>query len=364
MKLFRFLVIGLGLAFLAGCGNDSSTSKPAEGSGRLSVYMTDGPVDPTSISHLYITFDKLFLFPVPDSLPSDTTGNFPRPIHLITSPVTFDILQLTNGLAEALGSVDLPVGHYRAVVLDLAPAGAWLVEADGDTQDVFVPTHRLFIPTDIEVVDGQETEVVFDFDVASSLHLIETGSGRYILRPVVRPMPNLPESASIEGGIFVQTDNGLVSAGSYMVANPRHGRPGRDQGNGNRPPRRGDPGNNRPAPADTAAFVPLTVAWPMFVHAAVVGGDSIPEGAAAELEAAADPGRGGPDLGRPHPRGTVVRPAGGYLLWRLRKDATYNMVLHLHPRSGFEVVSGPGTVALDGDKVGQDFVIQLKPPTP
>lgn len=364
MKFLRFMALTAALAVLVGCGDDSSSSKPASGLGRMSVFMTDGPVDPTDISNLFITFDKLFLFPVPDSLPPDTTGNFARPIRVLTAPVTFDILSLTNGLAEALGSVDLPPGHYRALVLDLAPNGAWLVEADGDTQDVFVPSHRLFIVTDINVVEGEETEVVLDFDVEASLHLIETGNGQYILRPVVRPMPNLPESASIEGGVFVQTDAGLVSAGSFLVPNPRRGHPGHDMGEGDRPGR-GRRGPH-PAPPDTAAMVPLTVAWPMLVHASVAG-DTLPEDDDDDddlLQAVRDPIGHLFDMMRPHPRSTVVRPNGTYLLWRLRLDGEYTMHLRVHPRSGFEVVSGPGTILLDGDKVGQDFVVLARVATP
>ena len=355
---------------LGGCGDDSSTTVTPDGYGRVTVKITDAPgVDLTDISNLYVTFDRLVIFPEADSIPPDSTEG-PRAIEVLTSPITFDLLSLTNGLSEALGQADLPAGNYRRLVLDLAPDGAWLIEAGGDTHDVKVPSGRLVIKTDFTVEDGDDTEVLLDFDVAASLHLNQTGNGKYILLPVLRQLPDLPDAGSIAGQVLVQTDAGLVPAGEIMVPNPWRGHQGSNNGTGRRPPGHGNNGR-RP---DDRAMVPLTVAFPMVVHAHVFGDSDDVVGEEHDEDEEDDAVRPGlnpldhpgddEDVHRPHGRGTLVDKDGDYLIARVRKNVEYDLRLLLHRRSGFEIVSGPANILVDGDETGQDFIIRLKPPTP
>jgi len=354
-----------------GCGDDSNTSVTPDGYGQVTVRVTDAPkVDLTDISNLFVTFDRLVILTQGDSLPDDSTDT-PDRIEVLTSPITFDLLSLTNGLSQALGQADLPAGNYRGLVVDLAPDGAWLIESDGDTFDVKVPSGRLFVRTDFTVDEDQNTEVLLDFDVAASLHLIQTGNGKYILRPVLRQLPPAPEAGSVAGHVFVQTDAGLVSADDILVPNPWRGHPAMNHGNGRRPPGRG-PQGRRP---DERAMVPLTVAFPMVVLAHVHG-DSADDDSTddavrirlATLSGDDDEDDDGEDHDdnphRPHGRGTLVDKDGDYLVARLRKDVEYDMDLRIHPRAGYEVVSGPGTLLVDGDETGQDFIIRLAPETP
>jgi len=359
------------LALVNGCGDDSSNNVTPDGFGQVTVRITDAPtVDLTDISNLYVTFDRLVIFPETDSIPPDTLGNGPERIEILTSPVTFDLLSLTNGLSQALGQADLPAGNYRRLVLDLAPDGAWLIEAGGDTHDVKVPSGRLVIKTDFTVQEGEDTEVLLDFDVAASLHLNQTGNGKYILRPVLRQLPRAADAGSIAGQVFVQTETGLVPAGDIMVPNPWRGRQGNDNGNGRRPP---DRGNNGRRP-DDRAMVPLTVAFPMVVHAHVFGDsqDVIGDGEDDEDDDAVRPGlnpldhpdEGDDDVHHPHGRGTLVDKDGDYLIARVRKNVEYDLRLLVHPRSGFEVVSSPANILVDGDITGQNFIIQARPVAP
>jgi hypothetical protein len=364
-SLFAATAVIAGLATaLSGCGDSTSTNVP-EGYGTLQVEVTDGPIDLTEITNLYITFEELYVVPDPDSLLPDSLN---APIHIITTPVTLDLLALANGLTATLGTANLPEGNYRAIHLLVNEGDSWLIEADGDSEDVKVPSNRIKVITDFTVTSGGVSELVLDFDAAASL--IKTGNGQYILRPVIRQLPDRPLGASIEGSVFVQTETGLVSAGDYMVPNPRFGRPGngfgRDNGQGRRPGDRGGKGR-RP---DLREEVPLTVAWPMVVHASVEGDSADDDSSEAVRGGLSTPHNdndlppGDPRFHHAHPRATVVGLDGDYKLWRLRKDATYDLRLHIHPRSGFVVVSGPGPVLLDGDATGQDFIVQEAPATP
>jgi len=355
-KLTGILPLMAALA-LAGCGNDTVTVQPPpEGYGQVSVQLTDGPIDLSEINNLYVTFERLFVFPARDTV-ADTTA---APIEILTAPVTLDLLSLTNGLTTDLGLANLPTGSYRGMWLDLDPDGAWLIEADGDTQDVKVPSNRVKIFTDFTVDEGVVSEIVIDMDAAASL-IWNPGQG-YILRPVVRQMPARPLAASIEGTVMVETDGGLVSPDLVMVPNPRFGHEAKDNGNGHRPDvsRRGGNGNgNGRPPVDTAETVPLSVAWPMIVHASV---QDVPTGASTRLNPLDDDDSDVPEDMSPnghHPRSTLVRPNGSWKLWRLRKGATYELSLHVQPRSGIEVVTSPDPVELTGDVSGLVFVVRL-----
>ncbi len=363
MKRLCAVVPLLALLALAGCGNDTVTVQPPpEGHGRVSVLLTDGPIDLSEINNLYITFERLYVFPVRDTV-SDTTA---APIEILPGPVTLDLLSLTNGLTADLGLADLPEGTYRGMWLILNEHGSWLIEADGDTHDVKVPSNKVKIFTEFTVESGVVSEIVIDMDAAASLN--QTGNGRYILRPVIRQMPDRALAASIEGTVMVQTPDGLVAPNLVMVRNPRFGHEPKDNGNGGRPdPGRRGNGHGRP-PVDVREFVPLSVAWPMVVRAGVV---SVPAGSiqngvrTLDDDDEGDDNEGEDDTpedirpGGHHPRSTVVRPNGNYKLWRLRKGATYELSLHVRPRSGIEVVSGPDPVELTGDVTGRNFVIRI-----
>ena len=109
-------------------------------------------------------------------------------------------------------------------------------------------------------------------------------------------------------------------------------------------------------------LLPITLVWPMVVTArpdSMAPGDSSNVAASLtgddnDMPGANDPGH----PNRPHPGATLVSPHGDYLLFRLRRDQTFHLALHLLPRSGFEVVSGPAAVLLSGNVTGQDFVIR------
>lgn len=365
------LALGLSLlasAALTGCGGDSTVSSEfPPGAGTLKVSITDDPVDVTQISHLFVTFDRLYLFPA--RADSDSAGTPPpAPFEVMTAPVTVDLVELNNGFNIQLGAANLPEGRYRS--MNLVVTTSWLIEADGDTHDVFIPsgdTRGLKIVTDFTVTAGQVSEIMLDFDAAASLHEAPPGSGRYILRPVIRQLPERPLAASIAGTILVETENGLVPAGEVLVPNPRHGRRGRDEGHGPRPGRGNGGGSGRDSSGVEPPLVPLPVAWPMLVHARP---DSAPPDDSANVAVLRpfDSDRNGGDdddreldahhPNRPRATSTIVGPRGNYKIFRARKGETYLLRLHVFPRSGYEIVSGPSPIVLSGDVTGADFVIR------
>lgn len=99
---------------------------------------------------------------------------------------TYDLLELTNGVTEVIGSDVLEPGVYDQIRLILSREGN-SVTVDGNEYDLFIPSGsqtgiKLNINARIEP-DITYTLLV-DFDAARSV--IQRGNGDYLLKPVIR----------------------------------------------------------------------------------------------------------------------------------------------------------------------------------
>jgi hypothetical protein len=128
-----------------------------------------------------------------------------------------DLLELTNGLLEELGTTDLPAGSYSQVRLVLAPNTtadpyANAVQPVGGTlQALKTPSAQqsgLKLKTNFTVEEGQTTNLVADFDACKSV-VVAGKSGQYILKPVVSITPM--HATSIEGHVTTTMDLGSTT---------------------------------------------------------------------------------------------------------------------------------------------------------
>ncbi len=190
--------VSLLIALLAACGGGGESSGPSNGSGALTLRMTDGPVD--SAYHVYIQFHGIEIQSASGGRttlnycqdPSDPTKTVLSTAACITpvAPKQLDLLALTGGLSDfLLDKFTLPAGHYDWLRLMVDTSGSldsYVVDAAG--------THELTIPSGDEtglklnrgfdVAAGGDTDFTLDFDLRKSIHV--TGTGDYMLRPTVR----------------------------------------------------------------------------------------------------------------------------------------------------------------------------------
>lgn len=191
----RFALLGataLSAAVLSACGGgggDSTPATPVSTLGTLAVSMTDAPA--CGFDAVNVTVSKVRVHRSEGAADSDSGWT-----DITLSPAKkINLLNLTNGVLEALGQTSLEAGRYTQLrlVLDSNASG---------TANTVVPTvgkleQPLETPSSVQsgiklvgqfdVTAGQKTDVVLDFDACKSV--VTRGKGAYSLKPVVKVVP-------------------------------------------------------------------------------------------------------------------------------------------------------------------------------
>jgi hypothetical protein len=196
-------------AALTACGGGGSVS--SSGNGNLRVALTDAPS--CGYDHVFVTVEKVRVHQSASA--SDSDGGW---AELAVSPARrLDLLDLTNGVMEELGTMPLAAGHYSQVRLVLTsntgngnsalanavqPTGGGLIPLDTPSAQ----QSGLKLQAHFDVAAGQTADIVLDFDACKSI--VKAGnSGQYNLKPVLSVVPRVV--AGIQG--FVTTSLSLSS---------------------------------------------------------------------------------------------------------------------------------------------------------
>ncbi len=180
-------------ATLVACGGGGSS---ASGDGTLKLAMTDSPG--CGYDHVYVTVNKIRMHQSTTAGDSDSGW---REV-VVASPQKIDLLGLTNGALQELGSVPLPAGRYQQVrlVLSDAPLANSLV-LSGTNNEIALNTPSgqqsgYKLQAHFDVTGSQVADMVLDFDACKSI--VRAGnSGNYNLKPVVAVTKRL--TTQIEG---------------------------------------------------------------------------------------------------------------------------------------------------------------------
>jgi len=176
--------LGLLAMLVVACGGGGG----GPGIGTVRVSLTDAPS--LDYDEVWVTVERVRLHR-DDTAPDGATGWIELPL----SPARrIDLLQLQNGLVDALGQGTLPAGRYTQVRLVLSGApGANQVLVRGETvlRNLTTPSAQqsgLKLIHPFDVGDGQLVDLLLDFDASRSV--VRAGnSGQYILKPVIRVLP-------------------------------------------------------------------------------------------------------------------------------------------------------------------------------
>ena len=181
--------------FIAGCGSDGGGSTQP---GTLGVSMTDAPA--CGYDEVNVTVSKVRVHQsgsADDKAAgwTDITLDPPRTINLLNLN---DPTKLNFAL-ESLGETSLGAGHYTQLRLVLEdnngnqPSANWIVLTGQN------PTNKIPLETpsairsgvklihQFTVNSGQRVDLLLDFDACKSI--VRTGSGKYILKPVIKVIP-------------------------------------------------------------------------------------------------------------------------------------------------------------------------------
>lgn len=185
-SLSRWIARGFGVAAvlgLAACGGGGGGGGGSVPQGTLKLSMTDAPA---CYEHVWVNVAKVRVHTSGDANTPDGDGEW-RDIVPPNAPVKVDLVNLTNGQLQELGSTTVPAGSYQQIRLVLADTGNSVTPIGGTPQDLKTPSGQqsgLKIKADFTVLADQVNDFLMDFDACKSIVL--TGNGKYILKPVVR----------------------------------------------------------------------------------------------------------------------------------------------------------------------------------
>jgi hypothetical protein len=178
------LLLAAGLFAFISCNKSASTET---GTGHLEVRLTD---DPATYDAVYIDVQQVEV-----NVSSDTgTSSGWQPVPLIR-PGIYNLLDFRNGIDTVLAAANLPAGTLSQMRLILGDSNSVVV--DGQSYPLKTPSAQesgLKFNIHATLTSGIEYRLWIDFDAGRSI--VATGSGKYILKPVIRTY-----SAAIGGSI-------------------------------------------------------------------------------------------------------------------------------------------------------------------
>ena len=159
----RILALAIVTVFLVSCSSG--------GTGRAVFLITDAAADMGAVTKVEVTVDSV-------SAHSSESGW----VTVTDAPQTYDLLALkAEGQTSLLADVQLKEGTYQQVRLMISKV---MVTDDEGTHEAKLPSGDLKIVTDLVVAANTTAAITFDFLADESLHT--TGSGGYVLAPVIQ----------------------------------------------------------------------------------------------------------------------------------------------------------------------------------
>ncbi|MBA2547848.1 MAG: DUF4382 domain-containing protein, partial [Burkholderiaceae bacterium] len=213
----RRILLAVAASTLVACGGgDSDSGGAAPAAGTLRLALTDAPA--CGYDQVNVTVEKVRVHK--STTAADADGGWSE---VVLSPVKrVNLLDLTNGVLEELGSTSLPVGTYTQLRLVLkdnsaaTPLANSILPTGGTETALDTPSAQqsgLKIKADITVAANQVADFVLDFDACKSI--VRAGqSGRYNLQPVLSILPRVTSTGlAVEGYVA-----GAIGGGATAVS--------------------------------------------------------------------------------------------------------------------------------------------------
>lgn len=185
--------------------NDQSPSGNASGKTHINFFLKDGPAKYDAV---YIDIQSIEV----------TMEGTAAVTYMPIRPGIYNLLELRNGTDTLLLRADMPPGNINQIRLILGSNNSVVV--DGQTHMLTTPSAQesgLKLNLNQRFEAGGSYNVWLDFDASRSI--VETGSGKYNLKPVIRAYSSLTDGR-IKG--YVQPASALVtvyaSKGSEIYA--------------------------------------------------------------------------------------------------------------------------------------------------
>ena len=163
------------------------TSTP-DNIGTLQVYVTDAPPR-EEVTSIMVTVSEVQVHiaqaeqeqPDSDNETEEQNGGKWIAIGLSGNATVFDLIEI-KGIEQFLGTNEVTAGKYTQVRLVVDNIQVAL--GSGDLQDAEVPSKELKIVRPFNVIAGETTALVLDFEADKMVTV--TGAGKIIVKPVVK----------------------------------------------------------------------------------------------------------------------------------------------------------------------------------
>lgn len=185
------------LALLSACGGGSDSG----GSGTLRLALTDAPA--CGYDQVNVTVERVRVHQ--NASADDSAAQWQEIV--LSPPRRVNLLDLTNGVLEELGSTPLPAGTYSQLRLVLAsnsgsaPLANSVLPTGGSETALDTPSGQssgVKLQVQMTVEPGQIADYVIDFDACKSV-VPRGGSGRFNLKPVLAVLPRVTSGLAVVG---------------------------------------------------------------------------------------------------------------------------------------------------------------------
>jgi len=199
-----FAAVLLAFIFSASLISCSKNENSSSGKAQLQVYLTDNPA----------AYDKVVIDvkDVQINLTNDSTGGW-QSLSTVKAG-SYDLLRLVNDKDTLLGNSDIATGTLQQMRLVLGPNN--YVVVNGQNFPLETPSAQqsgLKLNIHQTITSGILYTITLDFDAGKSI--VQTGNGKYILKPVIRTVFNAV-GGSIKG--FVKPDS--LTTAVYALQGP------------------------------------------------------------------------------------------------------------------------------------------------
>lgn len=203
-------ILGMMAVLFGGCVPAAPSFGPAEktpeleyqsGFGTVEVYVTDAPPD-KEVTAILLAVSSLKIHKASTEQEQEQSGSGNATqqqsgsenmtqgqegegewitIDILDDMTTFDLLQI-KGIEEFFGSAEVQAGKYTQMRLVVEKAEVAL--GDEAPQEARLPSGELKIVRPFNIIAGEVTTLVLDFDAEHSV--VVTGSGKIQVKPVVK----------------------------------------------------------------------------------------------------------------------------------------------------------------------------------
>jgi hypothetical protein len=199
-NFIKLLFMSLAIMLVTSCEKDDSET------GRLTLSITDAPIDMSTVEGVYLTINEIQYHKGDGEWES---------FDEFEAPQTFNILELTNGASELMGSFELEAGNYTQlrflldapVLGDANPTnpGCYIRFSDQTEEPLFVPSGYESGWKGVgafRVPSNGEVAITADFDARKSV-MKQGANENYILKPTIRLIVD-NQAGQIVGGLTNQ----------------------------------------------------------------------------------------------------------------------------------------------------------------